>query len=100
MTVGVDKRPTHKLNLLSAHNSVALIGANRSGKTTFLSNDILNDMFPWWYRYVFPPRGFFLTGSETSRATSETLPPDSSLSGQGFNGGLGGGGGGFGTNKY
>lgn len=21
-------------------------------------------MFPWWYRYLFPPRGLFLTGSQ------------------------------------
>lgn len=44
--------------------TVAWIGANRSGKTIFLSNVILNEMFPWWYRYVFPPRGLFLTGSQ------------------------------------
>ena len=64
MTVGVDKQPIQKLNLYGAHKSVALIGANRSGKTIFLSNTILNDMVPWWYRYVFPPRGLFLTGSK------------------------------------
>jgi hypothetical protein len=66
MTVGVDKQPIHKLNLHGAYKSVALIGANRSGKTVFLSNSILNDMFPWWYRYCFPPRGLFLTGSQDS----------------------------------
>ena len=64
MTVGVDKQPISKLNLHDAYKSVALIGANRSGKTIFLSNAILNDMFPWWYRYCFPPRGLFLIGSQ------------------------------------
>jgi hypothetical protein len=64
MTVGVDKQPIHKLNLRGAYKSVALIGANRSGKTIILSNAILNGMFPWWYRFVFPPRGLFLTGSQ------------------------------------
>ena len=64
MTVGIDKQPIHKLNLRDAYKSVALIGANRSGKTIFLSDAILNDMFPWWYRYCFPPRGLFLTGSQ------------------------------------
>jgi len=64
MTVGVDKQPIHKLNLGNAFKSVALVGDNRSGKTIFLAHCILNDMFPWWYRYVFPPRGLFLTGSQ------------------------------------
>lgn len=64
MTVGVDKQPMHKLKLHGAYKSVALVGAIRSGKTIFLSNAILNDMFPWWYRYCFPPRGLFLTGSQ------------------------------------
>ena len=61
MAVGIEKEPIKRLKLRDAYKSVALIGANRSGKTTFLSNSILNDMFPWWYRYVFPPRGLFLT---------------------------------------
>ena len=65
MTVGIEKEPIKRLNLHSAHKTVALIGANRSGMTIFLSNAILNDMFPWWYRYVFPPRGLFLTGSQS-----------------------------------
>jgi hypothetical protein len=66
MTVGIDKQPIHKLNLRDAFKSVALVGDNRSGKTIFLANSILNDMFSWWYRYVFPPRGLFLTGSQKS----------------------------------
>ena len=64
MTVGVGRDPIKKLNLRDAYRSVALVGDNRSGKTIFLSNTILNDLFPWWYRYVFPPRGLFLTGSQ------------------------------------
>jgi hypothetical protein len=64
MTVGVDKQPIHKLNLRDAFRSVALVGDNLSGKTIFLANFILNDMFPWWYSFVFPPRGLFLTGSQ------------------------------------
>jgi hypothetical protein len=66
MTVGIGKEPVKRLNLRDAFKSVALVGDNRSGKTIFLSNSILNDMFPWWYRYVFPPRGLFLTGSQES----------------------------------
>jgi hypothetical protein len=69
MTVGVRNDPITKLNLRDAFKSVALVGDNRSGKTIFLSNTILNDLFPlfpWWYRYVFPPRGLFLTGSQKS----------------------------------
>jgi hypothetical protein len=64
MTVGTNTQPIHKLNLRDAIKSVALVGPHRSGKTVFLSNAILNDMFPWWYLYVFPPRGLFLTGSQ------------------------------------
>lgn len=65
LTVGVEK-DSKRLNLRDAFKSVALVGDNRSGKTIFLCNAILNDMFPWWYRYVFPPRGLFLTGSQKS----------------------------------
>lgn len=54
MFVGIDKEPIKSLNLHSALKSVALIGDNRSGKTIFLSLTVLNDMFPLWYRYIFP----------------------------------------------
>ena len=66
MLAGVAKKPIKRLNLGDSIRSVALKGENRSGKTIFLSNFILNDMFPWWYRYFFPPRGLFLTGSQES----------------------------------
>jgi hypothetical protein len=62
--VGTHKVPAMRLNLHAELKSVALVGDNRCGKTIFLSNFILNDMFPWWYRYFFPPRGLFLTGSQ------------------------------------
>lgn len=73
MTVGIEKEPFKKLNLRDAYKSVALIGSNRSGKTIFLSNEILNGIFPWWYRYVFPPRGLFLTGSQESSTIKDWL---------------------------
>jgi hypothetical protein len=47
-----------------AYDVVAFVGERRSGKTTFLANSILNDMFPWWFRVVCPPRGLFLTGTQ------------------------------------
>ena len=62
--VGIDREPIKRLNLRGANKSVALVGDNRSGKTIFLSNTVLNDMIPWWYRYFFPPCGLFLTGSQ------------------------------------
>jgi len=65
-SMGIDNQPLHKLDLQNAYKSFALIGPNRSGKTIFLSNAILNEMFPWWYRYFFPPRGLFLIGSRHS----------------------------------
>ncbi len=64
MTVGVKKDPITKLNLRDCVRPVALVGENRSGKTVFLSNTICTQMFPWWYQYVFPPRGLFLIGSQ------------------------------------
>lgn len=82
---GINKAPMKSLNLDAVKyvpNSVALVGDNRSGKTVFLSNTIVN-MFPWWYRYIFPPRGFFLIGSQdsvtvrdwlTSQTTAKELP--------------------------
>jgi hypothetical protein len=73
MTVGIEKEPMKRLNLRDAFKSVALVGDNRSGKTIFLANSILNDMFPWWYRYVFPPRGLFLTGSQESPTIEDWL---------------------------
>lgn len=73
MHVGISKEPIKRLNLHSASKAVALIGDNRSGKTIFLSNTILHDMFPWWYRYFFPPRGLFLTGSQKSTTVDAWL---------------------------
>ncbi len=64
MTEGADEKPFYKLNLSNAFKSVALIGPSRSGKTVFLCNTILKEMYPWWNRYIFPSRGFFLTGSK------------------------------------
>ncbi len=73
MAVGIEKEPIKRLNLRDAFKSVALVGDNRSGKTIFLANSILNDLFPWWYRYVFPPRGLFLTGSQESPTIKDWL---------------------------
>ena len=73
MYVGIDKEPLKKLNLHNAFKSVALIGDNRSGKTIFLCNTVLNDLFPWWYRYCLPPRGLFLTGSQKSATVDAWL---------------------------
>lgn len=41
MKVGIGKEQVSHLNLNSAHRSVALVGVNRSGKTTFLAHTIL-----------------------------------------------------------
>lgn len=64
MYVGISKTPHERLNLHSNNKVVALVGDNRSGKTIFLSRSILTDVFPWWNRFFFPPRGLFLTGSQ------------------------------------
>jgi len=64
MSVGVDKTPITDLALRDSFKALAVIGANRSGKTIFICNYILNGMFPWWHRIFFPPRGLFLIGNQ------------------------------------
>ena len=64
MFVGNGEVPINSLDLRDSFKAVAVIGANRSGKTVFISNYILRDMFPWWYRFFFPPRGLFLIGNQ------------------------------------
>ena len=44
MFAGNDVVPINSLGLRDSHNAVAVIGANRSGKTVFISNYTLNDM--------------------------------------------------------
>ena len=73
MYVGVAREPIKTLNLRKSFKSVALLGDNRSGKTVFLANSILHDMFPWWYRYFCPPRGLFLTGDQTAPSVRDWL---------------------------
>jgi hypothetical protein len=62
----IDMNLMKGLNLRNSFKSVALVGGLRSGKTIYISNYILNDMLPWWHRLIFPPRGFFLVGSQSS----------------------------------
>jgi hypothetical protein len=66
MHVGINNEPITRLNLRQAFKSVALVGDNRSGKTIFLCHTILNDLYPWWYRFFCPTRGLFLNGSQRS----------------------------------
>jgi hypothetical protein len=73
MHVGINNEPITRLNLREAFKSVALVGDNRSGKTIFLCSTVLNDLFPWWYRYFSPPRGLFLTGSQKSPTIDDWL---------------------------
>ena len=77
MFVGNGEVPINSLDLRDSFKAVAVIGANRSGKTVFISNYILRDMFPWWYRFFFPPRGlFFDRKSETSHNRWVAQEPD------------------------
>ena len=73
MFVGVDSTPINNLALRDSFKALAVIGANRSGKTIFISNYILNGMFPWWHRIFFPPRGLFLTGNQRYSTINEWL---------------------------
>ena len=58
------------MNIIGANRSVAVIGDNRSGKTTLVSHSILYGMFPLWSRIFFPPIGLFLEG-DRKHATIE-----------------------------
>ena len=55
--------PETKFTTHDAMKSVVLIGDQGVGKTAYLSNYIVNDMFPWWHRMLFPARGLFLSKS-------------------------------------
>ena len=72
-SVGRQGSTVKQLNLFAAGKSVALIGDNRSGKTTFIAHHILYEMFPWWYRTIFPPRGLFLCGSQEALTLNNWL---------------------------
>jgi hypothetical protein len=74
------KHPQTNLDMQHAKAAVALIGDNRSGKTIFLCNTILYEMFPWWYRLFFPPRGLFLTGSKESPTVHDWLRSEIAVS--------------------
>jgi hypothetical protein len=58
------RHSTEQLNILEAYRSIAIIGDDRSGKNTLISRSILYEMFPWWSRLFFPPRGLFLEGNQ------------------------------------
>ena len=67
------RHSTEQLNILEAYRSIAIIGDNRSGKTTLISRSILYDMFPWWSRLFLPPRGLFLKGNQESATIDDWL---------------------------
>jgi hypothetical protein len=53
--------------------AVIITGPHRSGKSVFISHSILNNIFPWWSRTLFPPFGFFLQGNSESPNAREWL---------------------------
>lgn len=70
---GVGGTPINNIVLRDSFQAVAVIGANRSGKTIFISNYLLDGMFPWWHRIFFPPRGLFLIGNQIHPTIKEWL---------------------------
>lgn len=62
-----------ELDLLNARKPIVFIGDNRSGKSTYISNYILKKVFPWWNRFFFPPRGFYLLGNRNAGNVKEWL---------------------------
>ena len=57
--------PRPKLDILSVNNAVILKGPHRSGKTVYMAHAITN-LYPWYFRYVFPARGFYLVGNQAN----------------------------------
>lgn len=69
-TVGIDKH-SETLDLLRAKKAVILIGDNRSGKTSFICNNAINEFYPWWFSFICPPRGLYLDGTTNMAPTIE-----------------------------
>lgn len=67
------RQSTEQLDISGAYKSIAIVGGNRSGESTFISRKILHDMFPWWYRIFVIPRGIYLKGSRDSGTAEEWL---------------------------
>jgi hypothetical protein len=67
------RHSTEQLNIFNATKSIAILGDNRSGKTVYLSYNILHRMFPFWYRLFIPPRGLFLCGNQENATINDWL---------------------------
>lgn len=57
--------------LLSAEKAVILTGPHRSGKSVYLAHAIMKQAYPWWRRFIFPPKGFFLQGDQSAPSARE-----------------------------
>ena len=60
-------------NNFDSTKSIALIGDHRCGKTVFLSQYIIKSWFPWYRRFLSPPRGLFLEGSRNEATIADWL---------------------------
>lgn len=56
---------------LTQTQAVILKGPRLAGKTTLLSHAIKYDWYPWWRRWLSPPRGLFLEGNQSSPTADE-----------------------------
>ena len=78
-----DYYPRHgaeQLDIFGADRSIAIVGANRSGTSVFVSLNILYDTFPFWRRLFSPPRGLFMQGSRSDATIDDWLKSELPLS--------------------
>lgn len=52
---------------------IILKGPQRTGKSVNLAHAIAKEWFPWWLRWLRPPRGFYLVGNQSSKTAKEWL---------------------------
>ena len=58
---------------MEAYASIAIIGEHRSGKSTFVSHNILFGIYSGWSRFFFTPRGLFLEGNQEHATINDWL---------------------------
>lgn len=79
---GNQPQPHTYLSLKTTYKSLVIVSENRSGKTVYICNNILNRLYPWYTRYFFPPRGLFLVGHQRSQNINQRLKNQLPTSGE------------------
>ena len=65
--------PREKVVIGFQDKSIIIYGPHRSGKSVYISHSILHNIYPFWFRLLFPPIGFFLVGDQRFKTTVDWL---------------------------